>query len=107
MWRQKFVVAVIIGSLIGVLAIVVCRETERRYATLAITGCAGRSVCSPLGVPQECNGARRLCRDSRPLIGWRPFCDSPLLALVRLGANLPRHGSQRGRQIHGALRVDP
>jgi len=75
MWRQKLVVAVIVGSLIASLAGLVWRENERRYAALAMTGCFGDSVSSPLGVTQECNGARRLCRDSPPLIDWRHFCD--------------------------------
>ena len=33
------------------------------------------SAQSPLGVSQECNGARRLCRDSPPLLDWRHYCN--------------------------------
>ena len=53
----------------------VWRENERRYAALAITGCFGDSANSPLGASQECNGAKRLCRDSPPLLDWRHYCD--------------------------------
>ena len=53
----------------------VWRENERRYAALAITGCFGDSAQSPLGVSQECTGAKRLCRDSPPLLDWRHYCN--------------------------------
>jgi len=55
--------------------VLVWRENERRYAALAITGCFGDSAQSPLAASQECNGAKRLCRDSPPLLDWRHYCD--------------------------------
>ncbi len=89
MSRQGIVVAIVVGSLVAALAVLVWRENERRYAALAITGCFGDSAqsplgasrCfgdsaqSPLGASQECNGAKRLCRDSPPLLDWRHYCD--------------------------------
>ncbi len=75
MWRQNIVVALVLGSLIVALAVLVWHENERRYAALSMTGCFGDSASSPLGVSQECNGARRLCRDSPPLLDWRHYCD--------------------------------
>ncbi len=75
MSRQGIVVAIVVGSLIAALAVLVWRENERRYAALAITGCFGDSAQSPLGVSQECTGAKRLCRDSPPLLDWRHYCN--------------------------------
>jgi len=57
MSRQGIVVAIVVGSLVAALAVLVWRENERRYAALAITGCFGDSAQSPLGVSQECTGA--------------------------------------------------
>ncbi len=74
MSRQGIVVAIVVGSLVAALAVLVWRENERRYAALAITGCFGDSAQSPLGASQECNGAKRLCRDSPPLLDWRHYC---------------------------------
>jgi len=75
MSRQGIVVAIVVGSLIAALAVLVWRENERRYAALAITGCFGDSAQSPLGVSQGCTGAKRLCRDSPPLLDWRHYCN--------------------------------
>jgi hypothetical protein len=75
MSRQGTVVIMVVGSLIAALAVLVWRENERRYTALSMTGCFGDSAQSPLGVSQECNGARRLCRDSPPLLDWRHYCN--------------------------------
>ena len=75
MARQGVVVVIVVGTLIASLAVLVWRENERRYAALTMTGCFGDSAPSPLGVSQECNGARRLCRDSPPLLDWRHYCN--------------------------------
>ena len=75
MWRQRLVVIAIVGGLVLSLLVLVWRENERRYASFAMTGCFGDSANSPLGATQECTGARRLCRDSPPLIDWRYYCN--------------------------------
>ena len=67
-------VVVVVGSLVFSLLFLVWRENERRYAAFAMTGCFGDSASSPLGVSQNCTGARRLCRDAPPLIDWRRYC---------------------------------
>jgi len=74
MWRERVVVAVVVGSLVLSLAFLVWRENERRYAAFAMTGCFGDSANSPLGASQNCTGARRLCRDTPPLLDWRRVC---------------------------------
>jgi len=70
----RIVVAVVVGSLVLSLLVLVWRENERRYAAFAMTGCFGDSERSPLGASQDCTGAKRLCRDAPPLIDWRRFC---------------------------------
>ena len=74
--RLEQIIAVIVAAgLIGGVFFAFWHENERRYAALSMTGCFGDSASSPLGVSQECNGARRLCRDSPPLLDWRHYCD--------------------------------
>lgn len=75
MWRVRLVALVVVGSLVVALLVLGWRENERRYAAFMMTGCFGESGSAPLGPAQDCNGARRLCRDAAPLIDWRHFCD--------------------------------
>ncbi len=72
--RTGIVVAVVVGSLLLSLLILVWRENERRYAAFAMTGCFEDSARSALGTSQDCTGAKRLCRDAAPLLDWRRFC---------------------------------
>ena len=74
MWRERLVVAIVVGSLVLSLGVLVWRENERRYSALEMTGCFGDSADSPLGASQNCNGVRKLCRDAPPLIDWRRRC---------------------------------
>jgi hypothetical protein len=73
--NQTVVVVAVLGALVLSLLALGWHENERRYDGLRMTGCFGDSASSPLGVTQECTGARRVCRDSPPLIDWRHFCD--------------------------------
>ena len=74
MWKERLVVAAVVGSLVLSLVVLVWRENERRYEAFAMTGCFGDSASSALGVSQDCTGARRLCRDAPPMIDWRRYC---------------------------------
>jgi hypothetical protein len=72
--RARLVGAVVLGSLVLSLALLVWRENERRYEAFALTGCFGEGASSALGASRDCFGVRRLCRDVPPLIDWRRFC---------------------------------
>jgi len=74
MWRERLIVAVVLGGLLLSLSTLMWRENERRYASFMMTGCFGDSASSPLGASQDCVGVRRLCRDAPPLVDWRRFC---------------------------------
>lgn len=73
MWRERLIVAVVLGGLVLSLLTLMWRENERRYTALTMTGCFG-DASPALGGPQECTGVRRLCRDAPPLVDWRHFC---------------------------------
>jgi hypothetical protein len=72
---QNLVVAILVGGLLALMAVLVWRENERRYDAFRVSGCVGDKASASLGISQACFGARRLCRDAPPLLDWRHVCD--------------------------------
>jgi hypothetical protein len=74
-WRGdaiKVAIGVVVGVVLAAILALFWVENERRYAALSMTGCYGSSSLPP--TMQDCNGAKRLCRDAPPLIDWRQAC---------------------------------